>query len=156
MLLDATEVDVELMEGCEEGAEGGAFGHLGEGIDILGEALAPVAELAIRTWDIGVGVVDITRQEHTGVDLAPVTAHLFAVLAAGIEIGDLIGPEDIMHILGELGLQWSHNSELLAYEDLGEQLMSTCEHHSLLLEVLDMGALGEELRHIAYLMACLL
>ena len=59
MFLDATEVDIELVEGCEEGAEGCAFSHLGEGIDVLGEALAAVAELAIGTGDIGVGVVDI-------------------------------------------------------------------------------------------------
>ena len=31
--------------------------------------------------------------------------------------------------------------------------MGAGEHHGLLLEILDMGALGKELRHIAYLMA---
>ena len=60
MFLYATEVDIELVERCEEGAEGGTLGHLGEGIDILGEALATIAELTIRTGDVGVGVVDIT------------------------------------------------------------------------------------------------
>ena len=54
MFLDAAEVDIELVEGCEEGAEGCALSHLGEGVDILGEALAAVAELAIRSGYIGV------------------------------------------------------------------------------------------------------
>ena len=155
MFLDAAEVDIELVEGCEEGAEGCAFSHLGEGIDILGEALAAIAELTIGTGDIGVGVVDIAGQEHAGMDLAPVATHLLAVLAAGIEIGDLIGAEDVVHILGELCLQGGHDGELLADEDLGEQVVGSGEDHGLLLEVLDMGALGEELRHIADLMACL-
>ena len=99
------------------------------------------------------GVVDIAGQEHAGMDLAPVTAHLLTVLAAGIEIGDLIGAEDIVHIFGELGLQRGHDGELLADEDLGEQVVGSGEDHGLLLEVLDMGALGEELGHIADLMA---
>ena len=38
-----------------------ALGHHGEGVDILREALASIAELAVRTWDIGVGVVDVAR-----------------------------------------------------------------------------------------------
>ena len=153
MFLEATEVDVQLVEGCQKGAEGGALGHLGEGIDILGEALATVAELAVGTGDIGVGVVDVAGKKHAGVYLAPVTAHLLTVLAAGIEVGDLVGTEDVVHVLGELSFQRGHDGELLADKDLGEQLMSTSEDHSLFLEVLDMGALGQELRHIAYLMA---
>ena len=156
MFLYATEVDVELVEGCEEGAKGRALSHLGEGVDIFGETLATVAELAIGTGDVGVGVVDISGQEHAGVDLAPVTAHLLAVLAAGIEIGDLVGAEDVVHIFRELGLQRGHDGELLANEDLGEQVVGSGEDHGLLLEVLDMGALGEELGHIADLMASLL
>ena len=104
MLLKASEVHVQLMKGGQEGAEGGTFGHLGKGIDIFGETLATVAELAIGTWDIGVGVVDIAGKEHTGMHLAPITAHLLAVLTAGIEVSDLVGSEDIVHVLGELGL----------------------------------------------------
>ena len=34
--------------------------------------------------------------------------------------------------------------------------MGSSEHHCLLLEVLDMGALGQKLGHVVYLMACLL
>ena len=59
MFLYTTEVDVEFVEVGQEGAERCALGHLGKGIDILGEALATVAVLAIGTGDIGVGVVDI-------------------------------------------------------------------------------------------------
>ena len=60
MFFGATEMNVEFMEVLQEGAEGGAFGHLGEGVDILGEALATIAILAVGSWDIGVGVVDIS------------------------------------------------------------------------------------------------
>ena len=87
--------------------------------------------------------------------LAPVGSHLLAVFAAGVEVGDLVGTEDIVHILGELGLEGSHDGELLADEDLGEQLVRAREDHRLFLEVLDMGALGEELGHVAHLVASL-
>ena len=156
VLLESTEVDVELVERCQKGAEGCALGHLGKGIDILGEALAAIAELAVGTGDIGVGVVDIAGQQHTGMHLAPVSTHLLAILAAGVEVGDLVGTEDVMHILGQLGLQRGHDGELLADKDLGEEVVGTGEDHGLFLEVLDMRALGEELRHIAHLMASLL
>ena len=59
MFFGAAEVDVEFVEVLKEDAEGGAFGHLGEGVHILGEALATIAILAIGAGDIGVGVVDI-------------------------------------------------------------------------------------------------
>ena len=156
MFLESAEVDVKLVEGCQEGAEGCACCHLSKGVDILGEALAAVAELAVWTGDVGVGVVDVAGEEHTGVNLAPVAAHLLTVLAAGIEVGDFVGTEDVVHVLGELSLQRGHNGELLADEDLGEEVMDTSEDHGLFREVFDMGALGEELRHIAHLMASLL
>ena len=156
MLLKATEMNIELMEVLQKSPKRSTLCHLGEGVDILGEALAAIAVLAIGAGDVGVGVVDIAGQEHTCVDLAPVAAHLLAVLATGIEIGDLIGAEDVVHILRELGLQGCHDSELLADEDLGEQVVGSRKDHGLPLEVLDVGALGEELGHIAYLVACLL
>ena len=155
MFLESAEVDVKLVEWCEEGAEGCASCHLSKGIDILGEALAAVAELTVGTGDVGVGVVDIARQQHAGMHLAPVTTHLLAILTTGIEVGDFVGTEDVMHVLGELGLQRCHDGEFLADEYLGEQVVSTGEDHRLLLEVLDMGALGEELWHVADLVACL-
>ena len=67
MLLESTEVNIEFMEWFEQFAKGCAFGHHGEGIDILREALATIAKLAVRTRDIGVGVVDVAREEHAGV-----------------------------------------------------------------------------------------
>ena len=88
--------------------------------------------------------------------LAPVGPHLLAVLAAGVEISDLISSEHVVHVLGELGLKRGHDGELLADEDLGQKLMGSGEDHRLLLEVLDMGALGQKLGHIMYLMAGLL
>ena len=88
--------------------------------------------------------------------LAPVGTHLLAVLTAGVEVSHLIGTKDIVHVLGELCLQRSHHSELLAHEDLGEEFVCAGEDHRLLAEVLNEGALGQELRHIAYLMASLL
>lgn len=105
MLLKSTEVNIELMQWLKESAERRASGHLGEGVDILREALATIAELAIRTRNIGVGVVDVPGEEHAGVYLAPVASHLFAVLAAGVEVGYLVGSEDIVHVLGELSFE---------------------------------------------------
>ena len=87
--------------------------------------------------------------------LAPVGSHLLAVLAAGVEVGNLVCTEHVVHVLGELGLKRGHHGELFAHKNLGEQLMCTSEDHGLLLEVFDMGALGQEFRHIAYLMTCL-
>lgn len=67
--------------------------------------------------------------------LAPVGSHLLAVLSAGVEAGYLVGSEDVVHVLGE-------------------EVLCSGEDHSLLLEVLDMGALGEELWHVVYAMTC--
>ena len=153
MFLHSSEVNIQLVEVLKQGAEGGAFGHLGEGVHILGEALAAVAVLAVGAGHVGVRVVDVAREEDAGVHLAPVGSHLLAVFAAGVEVGDLVGPEHVVHILGELGLERGHHGELLADEDLGEQLVGSGEHHGLLLEVLDMRALGEELGHVAHLVA---
>ena len=144
------------MQVLQQGSKGRTLGHLGKGIDILGKALAAITELSIGTRDIGVGVVDIAGQQHTGMHLAPVSTHLLAVLAAGVEVGDLIGTKYIVHVLGEFCLQRCHHGEFLTHEDLGEQVLCSGEDHCLLAEVLDEGALGEEFRHIAHLMAGLL
>ena len=141
------------MQMLQQRSERRAFCHLGESVDILREALATVAELAIGTRDVGVGVVDVAGEEDAGVYLAPVGSHLLAVLAAGVEVGHLVGSEHIVHILGQLGFKRGHHGELLANENLGEQLVCTGEDHCLLLEVLDMCTLGEEFGHIAHLMA---
>ena len=144
------------MQVLQQSAEWGAFGHLGKGIHILGEALATITVLAVRSGDIGVGVVNVAGEEDAGVYLAPVSPHLLAVLAAGVEISDLISTKHVVHILGQLGLKRGHHHELLAHEDLGKQFVCAGEDHGLFLEVLYMGALGQELGHIAYLMAGLL
>ena len=60
MCVKATEVDVEFVEVLYEGAEGGAFGHLGKGVDILGEALATIAELTIWTGYVCMSIVDVS------------------------------------------------------------------------------------------------
>ena len=105
MLLKSTEVNIQFMQWLKQFAERSACGHLSEGIDILREALATIAELAIRTRDVGVGVVDVAGEEHAGVNLAPVTSHLLAVFAAGVKVGYLVGSEDVVHVLGELGFE---------------------------------------------------
>ena len=105
MLFKSAEMNVELMERLKESAERSALGHHSEGVDILREALASIAKLAIRTRDIGVGVIDVTREEHAGVYLTPVASHLLAVFTAGIEVGYLVGSEDVVHVLGEFGLK---------------------------------------------------
>ena len=156
MLLKATEMNIQLMQMLQKGSKGCARSHLGKSIDILGEALSTIAKLAVRTGDVGVGVVDIAGQQHAGMYLAPVSTHLLTVLAAGVEVGHLIGSKDIVHILGQLCLQRGHHSKLLTYENLGEQVLCSSEDHRLLAEVLQEGTLGEELGHIAHLMAGLL
>ena len=143
------------MQMLQQGAQGGALGHLGEGVHILGEALAAVAQLAVGAGHVGVRVVDVARKQYARVHLAPVGSHLLAVFAAGVEVGDLVGAKHVVHILGELGLEGRHHRELLAHEYLGKQLVRAREDHGLLLEVLDVGTLGEELGHVAHLVASL-
>ena len=149
-------MNIQLMQRFKKSAERSALGHHCEGVDILREALATIAELAVRTRDIGVGVVDVAREEHAGVYLAPVATHLLAVLTASVEVGYLVGSEDVVHVLGELGFEWGHDGELLAHEDAGEEVLCSGEDHGLLLEVFDVGTLGEELWHVVYAMAGLL
>lgn len=59
MLLKTSEVNIKLMQMLKESTERCALGHHGEGVDILREALATIAELAVRTRDIGMSVVDV-------------------------------------------------------------------------------------------------
>lgn len=37
--------------------------------------------------------------------LAPVASHLLAVLTTSIEVSYLVGSEDVVHVLGELGFE---------------------------------------------------
>lgn len=59
MLLNTTEMNIEFVEVLKECAEWCAFCHLCKGVDILWEAFATVTELAVWSWDVCVGVVDI-------------------------------------------------------------------------------------------------
>ena len=120
MLLHTTEVDIQFMEMRQKGAERRSFRHLRKGIDILGEAFATITKLTIRTRHIGMGVVDVAREKHTRMRLAPITAHLLALLTTGIEISHLVSSNHIVHIFGELGLQRSHDRKFLADKDLCE------------------------------------
>ncbi len=155
MFFNSSKVHVQLMQVLKQGTQGRSFGHLGEGVHILGEALAAVAVFAVGAGHVGVRVVDVARKQYARVHLAPVGTHLLAVFAAGVEVGDLVGAKHVVHILGELSLEGRHHRELLAHENLGEQLVRAREDHGLLLEVLDMGALGEELGHVAHRVASL-
>lgn len=120
MLLEPTEVDVELVERSKEFAEGAVLGELREGVDVLREALAAVAEFSIGTRHVGVGVVDVARKEATRMHLRPVRPHLLAVLLDGIEVGDLVGTEDVVRVFRDFGLERRHHGELLRGEDLDE------------------------------------
>lgn len=59
MLLKSSEVNVEFMQMLQENSKRSASRHLSESVDILWEALATITKLAIRTRDVGVGVVDV-------------------------------------------------------------------------------------------------
>ena len=97
-------MNVQLVQVLQEGSKRGTLGHLGEGVDILGKTLATVAELAVGTRNVGVGVVDVAGKQHPGMNLAPVSPHLLTIFAAGIEVGNLVGTKHIVHILGEFCL----------------------------------------------------
>ena len=155
MLFHSAEMNVQLMEMLQEHSKRCALGHLGKGIHVLGEALAAIAVFTIGTRNVCVGIIDITRKKNSSMHLAPVGTHLLIVFSAGIEVSNLIGTKHIVHVLGQLGLQRCHHGELLADENLGEQIVRTSEHHRLFLEVLDMGAFGKELWHLAHLVASL-
>ena len=156
VFLKSAEMNIEFVEVFKECTERSACCHLSEGVDILGEALAAIAELAIGSRNIGVGVIDVAREEDTCVHLAPVGSHLLTILTAGVEVGHLVGSEDVVHVLGELGFERSHDGKLLAHKDAGKEVLSSGEDHGLLLDVLDVSALGEELWHVVYTMAGLL
>ena len=141
MLFKTTEVNIQLMKMLQKRAERSAFCHLGESVHILREALSSIAELTVRTRNVSMRVVDIAGKQHAGMHLTPIAPHLLAVLSASVEVGHLVRAKHIVHVLRQFGFEWRHHAELLANEDFSEQLMRTCEHHRLLLEVLDMRTL---------------
>ena len=104
MLFHSPKMNVQLMKMLQKRPKRCPFGHLGKGVHVLGKALAAIAELAIRSGNVGVHVIDIAGEKDAGMHLAPVGSHLFTVFTAGVEVCDLIGTEHIVHVLGELGL----------------------------------------------------
>ncbi len=71
MLLHPAEMHIELMQMLQQRSERRALRHLGEGVHVLGEALATIAKLAVRTWNVGVGVVNVTRQKDASMHFTP-------------------------------------------------------------------------------------
>ena len=153
MLFEPTEVNIEFVKRGQELAKRAILSELCKGIDILREALAAVAALSVGAWNVGVGVVDVTGEEAAGVNLRPIRSHFLAVLAHGVEIGDLVRAEDIMRILRDFRFKRRHHRELLRRENLDEKVNRPCENHRLLFEVLNVSALSEKLRHITDLVS---
>ena len=89
-------------------------------------------------------------------NLRPIGTHLFAILLHRVEVGHLVRAEDIVGILRDFRLKRRHDGELLRGEDLDEEIDGSGEDHRLLLEVFDVCALGQELRHVTNLMSRLL
>jgi len=86
----------------------------------------------------------------------PISAHLFAILTACVEVSYLICSKYIMHIFGQFCLQRCHHCKFFTNKNLGEQLMSSGKYHCLLFEVLNVSTLSQELRHIVHLMTSFL
>ena len=80
MLLHPTEMNVQFMEMLQKRSKRRAFGHLGEGVHVLGETLATIAKFDIGTGYVCVRVVDVAREQHSRVHLAPVGTYLFNLL----------------------------------------------------------------------------
>lgn len=147
MLLKPTKPDIQFMERSNEFPKGKSLGEGGEGVDVLGEAFTTVAIFAVGAWDLSMHLVDVPREENTGVDGFVVTAVAAAVVGHGIEIGHLERAEDVVGILCDFGLERGHAAEFLADKNLTEQIDFARKNHRLGLEVLDVGALRQKLRH---------
>ena len=55
MLLYPTEMNIQLVQVLQQDSKGRSLGHLGKGINILGEALTTIAKLTIGTRNTGSG-----------------------------------------------------------------------------------------------------
>ena len=78
---------IQLMQMFQQCSERSSFRHLGESVDILGEALATIAILAIEARNIGVGVVDVARKQNTRMHFAPVSTKTISVVGCILNIG---------------------------------------------------------------------
>ena len=155
-LFEPTEPNIKLVKWGDEFAEGEILGESGEGVDVLGEALAAVTILAVGARDLSMHLVDVPREENTGVDGLVVATVAAAVVGDGIEVGHLERAKDVVGILRNLGLEGGHAAEFLTNKDLAEQVDFARKNHRLGLEVLNIGPLREELRHEVDLAARLL
>lgn len=135
------------MEGGDEFAEREILGEGGEGIDVLGEALAAVAVFAVGTGHLGVHLVDISREKDSSMDGLVIATVAAAVVGDGIEVGHLERAKDVVGILRDFGLKGGHAAKLFADENLAEQVDLTRKDHRLGLEILNIGSLCQELRH---------
>ena len=61
MFLNASEMDIQFMKMLQKGSKGRTFCHLSKCVNILRKALTAIAKLTIRTRNIGVRVVNVTR-----------------------------------------------------------------------------------------------
>ena len=59
MLLHSPEMHIQLMQMLQKHSQRRALSHLCEGIHIFWEALSAIAEFAIRTRHVSVGIVDV-------------------------------------------------------------------------------------------------
>ena len=59
MLFKSSKVHIQFMQVLKKCTQRSALGHHGEGVDILREALATIAELAIRSGNVSMSVVDV-------------------------------------------------------------------------------------------------
>ena len=64
MFFHSSEMHVQLMQVLQQGAQRRSLGHLGKGVDVLGEALATIAQLVVGAGDVGVRVVDVARKQY--------------------------------------------------------------------------------------------
>ena len=135
------------MKRGEEPAERSPLRQLREGIDVLREALAAIAELAVRPRHVGVHAVDVARKQAARMDVLEIGALLLAVVVNGVPVRHLVRAEDIVRILRDLRLQRGHAREAFALENLRQKVDFAAEDHRLVAEVLVGGPFRQELRH---------
>ena len=61
MFLNPAEMHIQLMQMLQQCSKRRALRHFGEGIHVLGEALAAIAKLAIGTRNKSVSIINVAR-----------------------------------------------------------------------------------------------
>jgi len=128
--------------------------ELRKGVDILGETLAAIAQLAVWAGHGRVNIVDVAAQQDAAQHVVIETAVLLAEVVDGVEVGDLQGAKDIMRVLRDLGLQGAHLDEALADKDLLQKLTFRRKHHGLGTEIFIRGPLCQKLGHKVNVLTC--